>query len=74
MTTRQKVTVAVTALNNIDSPGPGIPVIRGLLESTLYDVRIIGLSYEPMEPGKTIPKHSCVWLWARRLRLLKTTK
>ena len=27
---RQKVTVAVTGLNNIDSPGPGIPVIRGI--------------------------------------------
>jgi carbamoyl-phosphate synthase large subunit len=51
MTQRQKVTVAVTGLNNIDSPGPGIPVIRGLLESTRYDVRVIGLSYEAMEPG-----------------------
>ena len=51
MNNRQKITVAVTGLNNVDSPGSGIPVIRGLLESTIYDVRIIGLSYEPMEPG-----------------------
>jgi carbamoyl-phosphate synthase large subunit len=51
MTQRRKVTVAVTGLNNIDNPGPGIPVIRGLLESTRFDVRIIGLSYEAMEPG-----------------------
>jgi carbamoyl-phosphate synthase large subunit len=51
MNERKKVTVAVTGLNNIDSPGPGIPVIRGLLASNEYDVRIIGLSYEAMEPG-----------------------
>ena len=48
---RQKVTVAVTALNNIDSPGPGIPVIRGLKESKEFDVRIVGLAYEQLEPG-----------------------
>lgn len=48
---RRKITVAVTGLNNIDSPGPGIPVIRALKESVLYDVRIIGLSYESLEPG-----------------------
>lgn len=48
---RQKVTVAVTGLNNIDSPGPGIPVIRGIRESKIFDVRIIGLAYEHLEPG-----------------------
>ena len=48
---RQKVTVAVTGLNNIDSPGPGIPVIRGIRESVDFDVRIIGLAYEYLEPG-----------------------
>jgi carbamoyl-phosphate synthase large subunit len=48
---RQKVTVAVTGLNNIDSPGPGIPVIRGIRESRDFDVRIIGLAYEHLEPG-----------------------
>ena len=47
----KKVTVAVTGLNNVDSPGPGIPVIRGLRDSKEYDVRIIGLSYEALEPG-----------------------
>ncbi len=45
------MTVAVTALNNIDSPGPGIPVIRGLKESKEFDVRIVGLAYEQLEPG-----------------------
>jgi carbamoyl-phosphate synthase large subunit len=48
---RKKVTVAVTGLNNIDSPGPGIPVIRGIRESEDFDVRIIGLAYEHLEPG-----------------------
>jgi carbamoyl-phosphate synthase large subunit len=48
---RKKVTVAVTGLNNIDSPGPGIPVIRGIRESKEFDLRIIGLAYEHLEPG-----------------------
>ena len=49
--TRRKITVAVTGLNNIDSPGPGIPVARALKESDIFDVRIIGFSYETLEPG-----------------------
>lgn len=48
---KRKVTIAVTALNAIDSPGPGISVIRALRESTLFEVRIIGFSYETLEPG-----------------------
>ncbi|WP_375584227.1 ATP-grasp domain-containing protein [Cyclobacterium xiamenense] len=46
-----KVTVALSGLNNIDSPGPGIPVIRGLKDSNSLDVRIVGLAYENLEPG-----------------------
>ncbi len=48
---RMEVTVAVTGLNNIDSPGPGIPVIRGIRESKEFEVRIVGLAYEHLEPG-----------------------
>lgn len=48
---KRNITVGVTGLNNIDSPGPGIPVIRALKESELFNVRIIGLSYESLEPG-----------------------
>ena len=48
---RKKITVAVTALNAIDSPGPGVSVIRGLKESAIFDARIIGLAYESLEPG-----------------------
>jgi carbamoyl-phosphate synthase large subunit len=44
-------TVAVTGLNAIDSPGPGVAVIRGLRDCSDFKVRIIGLSYEAMEPG-----------------------
>jgi carbamoyl-phosphate synthase large subunit len=45
------VTIAVSGLNNIDSPGPGIPVIRGLREAATLDPRIIGLAYDNLEPG-----------------------
>jgi carbamoyl-phosphate synthase large subunit len=51
MMKKRKITVGVTGLNNIDSPGPGIPVIRALKESELFDIRTIGLSYETLEPG-----------------------
>ncbi|MDD2589396.1 MAG: ATP-grasp domain-containing protein [Fermentimonas sp.] len=48
---KNSITVGVTGLNNIDSPGPGIPVIRALKGSLDFDVRIVGLSYETLEPG-----------------------
>ena len=48
---KRKINVAVTGLNAIDSPGPGIPVIRALRESRDFEVRVIGLSYETLEPG-----------------------
>lgn len=48
---KPKHTIAVTGLNAIDSPGPGMAVIKGLREAASFDVRIIGLSYESMEPG-----------------------
>ncbi len=51
MMTRTKLNIAVTGLNNTDNPGPGIPVIRALRDSNEFDVRIIGLAYENLEPG-----------------------
>ena len=48
---KQKLTVAVTGLNAIDSPGPGISVIRAIRDSKEFDTRIIGLAYEALEPG-----------------------
>ena len=43
--------VAVTGLNNVDSPGPGVPVIRGIRDSGKFDGEIIGLLYDALEPG-----------------------
>ena len=51
---QKKITIAVTGLNNIDSPGPGVSVIRGIKESEM-NVRIIGLAYENLEPGIYMP-------------------
>ena len=45
---KKKLNIAVTGLNNIDSPGPGVPVIRALKKSGM-DVKIIGLAYENLE-------------------------
>lgn len=49
--TKPSYTIAVTGLNAIDSPGPGLAVIRGLKDAQSFDVKIIGLSYEALEPG-----------------------
>lgn len=49
--TKPHITIAVTGLNAIDSPGPGVPVIRALKEAKSFDARIIGLAYESLEPG-----------------------
>ena len=43
--------IAVTGLNNIDNPGPGVPVIRGIRDSGKFDPEIIGLIYDALEPG-----------------------
>ena len=48
---KPKYTVAISGLNAIDSPGPGVAVARGLKEAASFDVRIIGFSYESLEPG-----------------------
>jgi len=48
---KMKLVIAVTGLNAIDSPGPGVAVIRAIRECPDFDVRIIGLSYESLEPG-----------------------
>ena len=46
----QPIVIAVTGLNAIDSPGPGVAVIRALKDG-LPQVKIIGLAYETLEPG-----------------------
>ncbi|MDX1959950.1 MAG: ATP-grasp domain-containing protein [Leptospiraceae bacterium] len=46
----KKITVAVTGLNATDSPGPGVPVLRSLKESSL-NLELLGFSYDVLEPG-----------------------
>jgi len=48
---KHRINIAVTGLNAIDSPGPGVPVIRGLHEAKSFDAHVIGLAYEALEPG-----------------------
>lgn len=48
---KRKIVIAVTGLNAIDSPGPGVSVIRAIRECPDFETRIIGLSYESLEPG-----------------------
>lgn len=45
------LTIATTGLNAIDSPGPGVAVIRSLKEGFNEPIKIIGLAYENLEPG-----------------------
>ncbi len=52
---KQKLTIAVTGLNAFDNPGPGVGVIRALRACKDFDLRIIGLCYESMEPGAFLP-------------------
>lgn len=47
----QPIVIAVTGLNAIDSPGPGVAVIRAIRDGLNIPVRIIGLAYENLEPG-----------------------
>lgn len=51
MSNNRTITVALTGLNAVDSPGPGVAVARGIRECADFKVRIIGLSYESLEPG-----------------------
>lgn len=47
-----QLTVAVTGMNaKPDNPGPGLAVSRCLVESNDFDGRVIGLSYDPLDPG-----------------------
>ena len=48
---KSPLVIAVTGLNAIDSPGPGVAVIRALRDGLTQPIRIIGLAYENLEPG-----------------------
>ncbi len=46
-----QLTIGVSGINAVDNPGPGIGVARSLKEAADFDVRIVGLAYDAMEPG-----------------------
>ncbi|MFN3529456.1 MAG: ATP-grasp domain-containing protein [Bacteroidia bacterium] len=48
---KTELSIGVSGLNAIDSPGPGMAVIRALRESPHFKLRIVGLSYDTLEPG-----------------------
>jgi carbamoyl-phosphate synthase large subunit len=50
----ERLTVAVTGLNATESPAPGVGVIRALREA-YPGIRIIGLAYDPLDPGNFMP-------------------
>lgn len=58
-----RLTVAVTGMNaRADNPGPGMAVIRCLRESARFDLRIIGLGYDALEPGLYHPDCDATYL------------
>ena len=53
---KKTINIAISGLNAIDSPGPGMAVARGLREAKSLDVRIIGLAYDTLEPMIYMPQ------------------
>jgi carbamoyl-phosphate synthase large subunit len=43
--------VGVTGMNATDNPAPGVPVVRSLRADVNFAGRIIGLGYDPLDPG-----------------------
>lgn len=43
--------VAITGLNATDNPAPGVAVARALRAAPDFDGRLVGLSYDMMDPG-----------------------
>ncbi|MDA0837718.1 MAG: ATP-grasp domain-containing protein [Planctomycetota bacterium] len=46
-----KIFVAVSGINAVDNPGPGVAVARSLKEDEGLGVQVAGLAYDAMEPG-----------------------
>lgn len=44
-------TIAVTGLNATDNPGPGVSVIRSIRAEPTFEGRIVGLTYDGLDPG-----------------------
>lgn len=46
----KRLRVAVSGMNAVDSPGPGVPILRSLKESSL-NPELIGFAYSTLDPG-----------------------
>jgi carbamoyl-phosphate synthase large subunit len=46
-----RLVIAVSGINAVDNPGPGVGVARGLKADRALDCEVIGLAYDAMEPG-----------------------
>ena len=49
--TAERLNIAVTGLNAVDNPGPGVPVIRCIRAAGEFRGRIIGIAYDRLDPG-----------------------
>jgi carbamoyl-phosphate synthase large subunit len=47
----QTINIEVTGMNATENPGPGVGVIRAIRAGGRERVRIIGLAYDPLDPG-----------------------
>lgn len=48
---RHDLTIAVTGLNATDNPGPGVSVLRSLRADPEFRGRLVGLTYDTLDPG-----------------------
>lgn len=49
---KAKPCIAITGMNaKPDNPGPGLAVARCLIDSEQFSGRVVGLSYDPLDPG-----------------------
>ncbi len=51
MMERIDAVVAVTGMNATENPAPGIPVVRSLRADPGFTGRVVGLGYDPLDPG-----------------------
>ncbi len=51
MSGKYNIRVAVTGINSSANPGPGVAVIRAIRASEDFSGSIVGLAYDPLEPG-----------------------
>ena len=43
--------IGISGINAVDNPGPGIGVAKSIKEDKELLTKIVGLSYDAMEPG-----------------------